>query len=106
MHHDEPVALLPELDRGVVGLTHATFAFVRERHRGEGEHRRAGLGREAGDHRCGAAAGAAAEAGDKHHERHAGEQATEGGFFGLRGSEPQRGFAARPHAAGLRASER
>jgi len=105
MHHHETMALLAELDRGVVGLAHAPLAFVRERHRREREHRRAGLGRDTGDHRSGAAAGAAAEAGHEHDERDAGEEATQGGFFGFRGSDAERGFAARAHTAGLRATE-
>ena len=105
MHHDEAVTLLRELDRGFVGLSHAPLAFVGERHRSEREHGRARVGREAGDHRGGAAAGTTTKAGHEHHERDAGEKATERGFFRFRRSLAERSFATRTHPARLRAAE-
>ena len=73
MYHDEPVALLPKLDRSIVCLTHAALAFVRERHGRKREDRRTTLGRKAGDHGSSAAAGTTTQAGDEHDHGDAGE---------------------------------
>ena len=105
MHHDEPVALLAEFDRGIVGLAHATLAFMRERHRREREDRRTALGRIAGDHGGSAAAGTTTQASDEHDHGDAGEQATERGFFRFSGSKAQRGFTPGTHPARLRPAE-
>ena len=105
MHHDEAVALLADPDGGLVGLTHPAFAFVRERHRREGEHRGARLGGQAGDRRGGAAAGAATEAGHEDDDRHAGEEPTQSRLLRFGGSQAKGCLTARAHPARLRTTE-